>query len=216
MVFFRGNMMPMSASGRSRLQIVILAAGRSSRLGTPKALARVHGISLLRRTLLTVDGLSAMRTIVVHTRNSPRHFIEARSVPCRFVINPRAADGLSRSVRLAMKFSLHSPGVLLLPVDLAGLRRRDLQVLISRWLASRRRIAARRLGSHAATPLILPRWLFARASALSGDRGLRELVSALPAHTRVLLDLPSAASDVDTPQDLRAARRVLRGLRTPR
>lgn len=200
----------MNASGRSRLQIVILAAGRSSRLGTPKALARVHGISLLRRTLLTVDGLSALRPIVVHARNSPRHFIEARSIQCRFVINTRPADGLSRSVRLAIKLSQHSPGVLLLPVDLVRLRRRDLQMLILRWFASRRRVAARRLGRQAATPLILPRWLYPRASALSGDRGLRDLVGALPAQTRVLVDLPSAASDVDTPEDLRAARLILR------
>jgi GTP:adenosylcobinamide-phosphate guanylyltransferase len=36
------------------------------------------------------------------------------------------------------------------------------------------------------------------------------LVSGLPAPQRVLLNLPSAALDVDTPQDLRAARRRLR------
>jgi CTP:molybdopterin cytidylyltransferase MocA len=59
-------------------------------------------------------------------------------------------------------------------------------------------------------PLILPRWLYARALEVTGDIGLRDLVSALPAPQRVLLNLPSAALDVDTPQDLRAARRRLR------
>jgi len=32
----------------------------------------------------------------------------------------------------------------------------------------------------------------------------------LPAHSRVLVDMPSAASDIDTPQDLKAARRIFR------
>ena len=52
------------------------------------------------------------------------------------------------------------------------------------------------------TPLILPRWLYTRALAVTGDKGLRELVSGLPAQHRALLDLPSAAFDVDTPSDL--------------
>jgi CTP:molybdopterin cytidylyltransferase MocA len=55
-------------------------------------------------------------------------------------------------------------------------------------------------------PLILPRRLYPRALAVTGDVGLRELVNGLPAKERVLVDLPSAALDVDTPQDLRAAR----------
>jgi CTP:molybdopterin cytidylyltransferase MocA len=61
-------------------------------------------------------------------------------------------------------------------------------------------------------PLILPRWLYARALAVSGDVGLRNLVNGLPAPQRVLLNLPSAALDVDTPQDLRAARRRRRSV----
>jgi CTP:molybdopterin cytidylyltransferase MocA len=61
-------------------------------------------------------------------------------------------------------------------------------------------------------PLILPRWLYARAQAVSGDVGLRDLVNGLPAPQRVLLNLPSAALDVDTPQDLRAARRRRRSV----
>jgi CTP:molybdopterin cytidylyltransferase MocA len=47
---------------------------------------------------------------------------------------------------------------------------------------------------------------------VSGDVGLRDLVNGLPAPQRVLLNLPSAALDVDTPQDLRAARRRRRSV----
>jgi len=102
-----------------------------------------------------------------------------------------------------------------LPVDLAALEHRDVARLISRWRAARRCVLARRIGpqggtSRGAVPLILPRWLYARALAVRGDVGLRDLVSGLPAPQRVLLNLPSAALDVDTPQDRRAARRRLR------
>ena len=76
--------------------------------------------------------------------------------------------------------------------------------------AADRRVIARRLGKHGGTPLILPRWLYARALGISGDGGLKELVGHLPPETLALLTLPTAASDVDTPRDLAHARRCRR------
>jgi CTP:molybdopterin cytidylyltransferase MocA len=58
--------------------------------------------------------------------------------------------------------------------------------------------------------VILPRRLYSRASSLAGDVGLRELIGQLPAYSRALVDMPSAARDVDTPRDLQRARRRLR------
>jgi CTP:molybdopterin cytidylyltransferase MocA len=71
-------------------------------------------------------------------------------------------------------------------------------------------VIARRIGRHGGIPLILPRWLYTRALAVTGDVGLRDLISGLPQPQRVLVEVPSAAFDVDTPQDLEAARRSLR------
>jgi molybdenum cofactor cytidylyltransferase len=197
----------------SGLQIVILAAGFSSRLGQPKALARVRAVSLLRRTLLQVAPLSTLEIIVILPRGAARYRNEARGLKAAFAVNPRRGDGLSSSVRLGITQARYSPALLLLPVDLAMLQRPDLARLISRWRGARRCVIARRLWKdgvgtpYGGVPLILPRWLYSRALEVTGDIGLRELVNGLPAEQRVLLNLRSAALDVDTPQDLRAARR---------
>jgi molybdenum cofactor cytidylyltransferase len=203
-----------------RLQVVILAAGFSSRLGRPKALARVQACSLLRRTLTLAARFAPAKIIVVLPRRTTRYRIEARGLKVIFAANPRRADGLSSSVRCGIARARYSPALLLLPVDLATLQPRDVARLISRWRAARRCVIARRIGQnggappggtpHGGVPLILPRWLYARALGVQGDIGLRELVSGLPVQQRVLLDLPSAAMDVDTPRDLAAARRRLR------
>jgi molybdenum cofactor cytidylyltransferase len=198
-----------------KLQIVILAAGFSARLGCPKALARVHGVSLLRRTLSLARRFTPAKIVIVVPRRAARLAVEARGPGVVFAVNSRRADGLSSSVRRGITQARHSAGVLLLPVDLATLQQRDVARLISLWRAAPRRVIARRVERHGGTPhggipLILPRWLYARAYAVQGDVGLRELVSGLPADQRVLLTLPSAAQDVDTPHDLRAARRRLR------
>src|SRR5882762_2090184 len=208
----------MNVITQPRLQFLILAAGFSSRLGRPKPLARVHALSLLRRTLTVAARLAPAKIVVVIPRHAARYRIEARGVNAVFTANPRRAEGLSSSVRRGIALARYSPALLLLPVDLADLQPRDLARLISRWRAARRCVIARRIGrqegaARAGVPLILPRWLYSRALGVTGDIGLRDLVSGLPAPQRVLLNLPSATLDVDTPQDLRAARRRLRALR---
>lgn len=208
-------MIPMNSSTLPRLHAVILAAGFSSRLGRPKALARVRTCSLLRRTLTLVARCAPAKIVVVIPRHAARYRIEARGLKVDFTTNPRRAAGLSSSLRSGIIRARYSPAVLLLPVDLAALEQRDVARLISRWRSARRCVIARRIvqqggTSRAGVPLILPRWLYARALSVTGDIGLRDLVNGLPAPQRTLLNLPSAALDVDTPQDLRAARRRLR------
>jgi len=198
-----------------RLQIAILAAGFSSRLGRPKALARIHGVSLLRRTLAVVGRVTGAQVIVVVPPQYVRYRTEARGFDVVFAVNPRRAGGLSTSVQRSISRARYASALLLLPVDTATLQRRDVDRLVSRWRGSARRVIARRIGQHGASPqagvpLILPRWLYARALDVTGDIGLRELVNRLPPEQRVLVDLPSAAFDIDTPQDLKTARSRLR------
>ena len=193
-----------------KLQIVVLAAGFSSRLGQPKVLGRVHAVSMLRRTLKVASSLGAHPIIVVVPRNAARYRIEARGMKVRWVVNSQRAQGLSSSVRRGVAAARYAPAVLVLPADLIDLNNRDLFRLARRWQSAPRRLAARRINSSGATPAILPRWLYPRALKLVGDVGLRELIKQLPADSRTLVDMPSAAADVDTLQDLKDARRRFR------
>lgn len=191
-------------------QVAILAAGFSSRLGRPKSLARVRDVSLLRRTVSMAASCAPRELIVVVARRNARLLAETRGFNVTLMANPRRADGLSSSVRRAIVHARYCPAVLLLPVDLANLQARDLDRMILRWRAARRRVIARRVGQTGGIPLILPRWLFGRALEVTGDIGLRELIARLPERHKVLLTMRSAELDVDTPLDLRAARRRAR------
>jgi molybdenum cofactor cytidylyltransferase len=201
----------MNSDSLPQLRVLILAAGFSSRLGEPKALAKVHGRSLLRGTLELTAVLGSMQIIAVVPRNAARYRVEARGINVIFYANSRRAEGLSSSVRGGIARARYAAAVLLLPVDLALLRRREVMRLIWRWRGARRCVIARRVTGHGVTPLILPRWLYPRACKLNGDIGLRELVARLPRDTVRLVDLPSAALDVDTERDLNTARRQFRG-----
>jgi molybdenum cofactor cytidylyltransferase len=215
----------MHTTSSLRLQIIVLAAGFSSRLGRSKALARVHGSSLLRRTLQLAATLRGAKIIAVVPRNAVRYRAEAQGIEVTFVANSRRTQGLSSSVRRGIARARYSPAVLLMPVDLVNLNSRELGRLVRRWQAVPRRVIARRIAQSGAAPpgaaapgavalgaapLILPRRLYARALGVVGDVGLRELIAQLPEGSRVLVDMPSAALDIDTPQDLEAARRSFR------
>jgi molybdenum cofactor cytidylyltransferase len=188
-------------------RIVVLAAGFSTRLGSSKALARVRGRSLLDRTLEVLAPFATRSIVVVIPPGAGRYRIGRRVHRPTFVVNSRRAQGLSSSVCRAITYARYSCAVLLLPVDLVELERRHIATLIPRWRGPRRRVAARSLRSQAATPLILPRWLYRQALGISGDHGLRDLVRTLPSPHVLLVNMPSADADVDTALDLQRARR---------
>jgi molybdenum cofactor cytidylyltransferase len=193
------------------LRIVVLAAGFSARLGKPKALARVHGSTLIERTVgLLAPFARSSKIIVVIPPGAARYRIGSHARSVAFIANPTRTAGLSSSVRRGITQARYSAAVLLLPVDLADLQRRDIARLIARWRGARRSVVARWVQARAGTPLILPRWLYARARGLAGDRGLRDLVRGLPNDAVSLVMLPSAESDVDTVRDLERARRRVR------
>jgi molybdenum cofactor cytidylyltransferase len=194
-----------------RLQIIVLAAGFSARLGQPKALARVHGVSLLNRTLAVLTPFApSSKIIVVIPPGANRYRIGLHASTVAFVVNPLRAAGLSSSVRRGIARARYSAAVLLLPVDLVRLEHRDIARLISRWRGARRTVVARRVCAQAGTPLILPRSLYPAALGLTGDQGLREFVRRLPKDGVLLVNLPSTEMDVDTVQDLDRARRRVR------
>jgi CTP:molybdopterin cytidylyltransferase MocA len=94
---------------------------------------------------------------------------------------------------------------LILPVDLYALNTRDLRRLLSRWRSMPGLSAAAKIGARGGVPLILPARAFAAAAHLQGDSGFRNLLSCFTPPP-ALVDIPAAGNDIDTPQDLQAAR----------
>jgi molybdenum cofactor cytidylyltransferase len=189
------------------LSIVVLAAGYSRRLGQPKVSAKIGGTTLLQRTLGTLTELGGGRIIVVVPPRAARIRAELEGYPVEVVENPERAAGLSSSVRRGLRQARYSAGILLLPADLPHLERREIERLIRRWAAAPRRVVARRLGAWGGAPLILPRRFIPAGLCISGDAGLKDLIRRLAPDAVSLVDIPSAASDVDTPRDLEKARR---------
>ncbi|MBZ9818129.1 NTP transferase domain-containing protein [Mesorhizobium sp. CA4] len=203
---------PQPARSALKVDIVLLAAGRSSRMGGPnKLLALFDGEPLVRRTASRALGSKAAATIVVtgHQRERVRSALSGLGVTV--ADNPDFADGLASSLKAGIaKVAPDAAGALIVLGDMPGVSSRDLDSLIDAFRSSGGRSVVR--ASHQGkrgNPVLLPRSLFAAVAQLEGDTGARHLVEA---EGLDIIDVEigqGASIDVDTREALEGAGGVL-------
>lgn len=184
---------------------VILAAGRSSRLGRPKALVQWRGCSLLQRALDTACAVTPQVAIALGPDGdalwrSLRLPGDARVVRIDVA---DADEGLSASLRAAVARVEADPSVerlLVLLTDQYAVDAEWLRALLA--LAQRHpgRMIASRCDGLRGVPAVFPRRAFAALAALRGDQGARALLRAET--DPVDHAAPHPPGDVDTVADL--------------
>lgn len=191
-----------------RVDIVVLAAGRSSRMGGPnKLLAQFAGVPLIRRSVETA--LSARNAETVHVVTGHMHDEIAAALAgldVEIVHNPTFADGLSTSLKTGFAAAAEADGVLVMLADQPHLTAPDLDRLIAAFTGrGKGAIVAASDRGERRNPVILSQDFAAAIAVLSGDVGAARIIAAHPdALTEV--EIGAAASvDVDTPEALEAA-----------
>jgi molybdenum cofactor cytidylyltransferase len=181
---------------------VVLAAGRSSRMGTPKLLLTLSGRSIVQHVLDNVRGSRCGEIVVVLGEAADRVGAEAAGDRVRLVVNERYPEGMGTS--LAAGISALGPeceaAVILLgdqPRVTAGM----INALIDAHERTGVPIVASRYGPVTGAPTLIGRALFPEARRLAGDGGGRLLIQQHPDLVAEVLLPPSAAVDVDTPEE---------------
>ncbi len=188
---------------------VILAAGKSTRMGQNKMLADFRGRPLIRVTVETVLKSTASPVLIVTGNQADEVRVALDGLDILVADNPDYAQGLSTSLRA---------GLAALPADVAGavICLGDMPLVepavIDRLIAAfnpteGRTICAPTYDGKLGNPVLWGREFFAEMSRLSGDRGARSL---LDAHVEQLVEIPvadeSILTDVDTPDVLERLR----------
>lgn len=187
----------------------MLAAGAARRFGSPKGLADYRGRPLIRHVVESVSTAIATRgpasavTVVLGPEPEPlREALSGTGVD--IAINEHWSDGLSSSLRLGIQ-SL-PPGtsaVLIVLADQALVASDEYQRLLDVARTNPERPIAAAYDDTVGVPAVFPARYFERLSALQGDRGAGSLLKS--DDQVVPIDMPSAAFDIDTPEQLAAA-----------
>jgi CTP:molybdopterin cytidylyltransferase MocA len=188
------------------LWIIILAAGASVRLGTPKQLLRVQGRTLLARTVALAESIARARVVVVAGAESLRirSHLRRNAPHVRVTYNRRWKAGMGNSLAAGVRALPNDAGAILVMLcDQPNIDIRCLARLLDRARARRSAVVASRYRGRYGVPAILPRPLFPALRRLTGDRGARDLLNGAGGRIDVVgVDMPEAAVDIDTPGDL--------------
>ena len=189
-----------------RFGAVILAAGASTRMGTPKQLLPVGGTSLLRRVVDAVLASPAWPVVIVLGAHAELIRPEVVRLPVLLVDNAAWAEGLTSSIRAGIgvleSFSLSLDAAVLVLGDQPGLSPEAIRQLVSIHGESRKSIVAARYGGQPGPPVLFARSHFPELLELRGPGGARPLL-ARHADGIAAVDLPDLAVDLDTPEDYR-------------
>lgn len=190
------------------VDIVILAAGRSSRMGGPnKLLSTFAGVPLIRRsteTALAAKRAGHVRVVVGHMREEIVGALNGLAI--EIVENPAFADGLSTSLKAGFAASSGADGILVMLADQPFLTPADLDRLIAAFVPSGAgSIAAAFDRGRRRNPVVVSTVYRPEIMALSGDVGAQGIIADHP-DAVVEVEIGAAASvDVDTQDAVRAA-----------
>ena len=185
----------------AKIAIIILAAGRSARLGSPKQLLSYRGKTLLQHSIDTALESQASPVIVV--LGSGKETIEKELEQKQIIILENTAweSGMASSISCGINnlntIAPDSEAAILMVCDQPYVSATLLNDLINKHLKSRQSIIASSYENTLGTPALFHKSLFSELSALEGESGAKSLIKKYSQQTGfVSFDLGSI--DIDT------------------
>ncbi len=186
-----------------RVTALVLAAGRSSRMGpTNKLLAEVNGAPLVARAVDAALASQAANVIVVtgHQGESVARVLSDR--PVTFVHNPAFAEGLSSSLRAGLAaVPSESDAVVVCLGDMPRVASAVIDRLIAAYSPLEgRAICVPTTHGKQGNPVLWDRAFFTEMAALTGDAGAKRLIGQHADRLcEVSVEDAGILYDVDTP-----------------
>ncbi len=204
-------------SDPAALGLVVLAAGRASRMGEGghhKLLAEFEGEPLVRRSVRqALEAKVGPVTVVTGHRNA--EIADALAgLPIKLADNPDYASGMASSLKtgLAAIEDKGLPGMMVLLADMPNVSAADIAALASAYAKSGGKAVVRAVSDgQRGNPVILPAATFEALKALEGDIGARPVIESAGLAVIDVEIGPAARLDVDTPEAILSAGGILKG-----
>ncbi len=186
-----------------RIGGIILAAGGSTRMGTPKQLLNLQGSSLVCNAVRAAQegGCDLVCVVTGHAREAVECAVAA--LRPQFVHNEHWQRGMGSSIRLGLSAIQPVSAAILIACDQPAVNSTVIRSLIERHAQTGRSIVASYYADTLGIPALFDASCFAELQQLPDDRGAKSVIHA--DSMRVAFhDFPSGALDLDSPEDVRA------------
>jgi len=185
---------------------VVLAAGRSARMGSPKALLDFLGLPFVVRIMEALEALEVKARVVVLGPDAPRIQPVLAGHDCMIVENPEPETGPIASLRAALRAlqPLQPSAVLVWPVDLPHVRVTTVERLLETHRRTRAAAVVPTFAERRGHPVIWGSALF--EDLLESPEATRQGARAvLHKHDKevvaVPVDDPAVIDQLNTPED---------------
>jgi molybdenum cofactor cytidylyltransferase len=189
----------------NQIGIIVLAAGASVRMGTPKQLLKIAGVSLIRRAAQNAIDSKCRPVVIVLGANADLIRDELEGLEIQIAVNHDWEIGMSTSIRCGVKTLLtiapETDGAILMLGDQPNVTGAALEKLTGIFAQNNSAIIAARYLNQLGTPVLFPRAYFGELLKLNGKGGAKNLLKKY-GERALAIDLPEAALDLDTPEDL--------------
>jgi len=180
---------------------VILAAGASSRMGSPKQLLIWQDRPLLVHAIDSARSVLTERIVVVLGANAEAIKAAVDLTGVGVALNPDWADGMAGSIRAGIQaLPATASAVLLMLCDQPLINAAHLQNLVQAWQHAPERIVVSQYAESFGVPAVFPAEFFQQLVSLTGDHGAKSLLAKLEVHL-LKIPLPEAELDIDNSED---------------
>jgi len=182
--------------------VVLLAAGSSTRMGSPKQLLKFRGKTLIRHAAETALASGCRSVIVVLGARAQQIREELSDVPVEIVENARWQEGMGTSIQtgVCVAEDLKLDGAILALADQPLVTPEILSNLVSEHERTGKPIVASAYAGTVGVPVYFARSHFAQLLALQPSQGCKGVILS-GGDDALHIDCPQAETDVDTPED---------------
>ena len=189
---------------------IVLSAGESSRMGNPKALLPIGGVSFIEEIVRALKGTKIDRIIVVLGHHAEEIRKRIAHLPVTFVVNRDYAKGQLSSLIVAIrslaaeKTTEKIDGVLVHLVDHPFISPALVDHMIDRFYETKKLIVIPRCRGRRGHPVIFSSRLFPELLSAPLEKGAKVVVHAHRDETlEIETDFAGVTIDIDTPEEYR-------------
>jgi len=186
------------------ISLVILAAGKSTRMKENKLLLKLDGETLIEHVVNTAMRSNVDEVVVVLGYEAEKVKERLAQLRCRLVVNQNYMKGQSESVKAGLAaVSSNVEAVMVLPADVALVDEQTVNKVIDEYGRSKSLIAIASHRRQSGHPILLDGSLFPEISQIDEETlGLKAVISRHKQDVKyVEVDTENALIDIDTEEE---------------